>query len=136
MNIHISRGSLTWKALAFLEDVLKGGLEEAVAHLVAVPMAAELKRTGLPANIKFTLSYGHPKKRRLTKFHFNNGPAQCSQKRIFLPALSQNKVTTRMVYKGCRTILTSYMYPLNVYIFELVLSLSSSLKTLSALVTK
>ena len=56
MNIQSSRGSLTWEALALLEDVLKGGLEEAVAHLVAVPVAeaAHKRKTGLPENIKFS----------------------------------------------------------------------------------
>ena len=38
MNEHILT-DLTWEALALLEDVLEGGLEEAVAHLVAVPVA-------------------------------------------------------------------------------------------------
>ena len=35
------RIQLTREALALLEDVLEGGLEEAVAHLVPVPVAAQ-----------------------------------------------------------------------------------------------
>ena len=40
-NPVIDRVQLTREALALLEDVLEGGLEEAVAHLVTVPVAAQ-----------------------------------------------------------------------------------------------